>query len=178
KPVEVVSDQPGAQTRRVEAQRRINVIEPAKQRAGRIDRPMRRAEALHAPTLLVDQHGRIRLAYARPQLLDERSDLPRAFDIPLEQNETPGPLRRDKGAFGLAELGSGNAGDERLGHDRRISPLPIRGSRKRQLIPLDEALPAGTLEVAAELHGLLRGAERTDHRPVIDPLAAEIGALD
>src|SRR5260221_4426508 len=43
------------------------------------------------------------------------------------------------------------------------------------LILLDDALPAGTFQIAAELGRLFGGSERADHRAVIDPLVAEIG---
>src|ERR1700730_14304003 len=59
-----------------------------------------------------------------------------------------------------------------------ISPQAARGSRKRPLIPLDDALPAGSFQVAAELLGLVRCPERANHGAVIDALVAEIGALD
>ena len=59
-----------------------------------------------------------------------------------------------------------------------ISPLAARGSRKRPLIPLDDALPAGGFEAAAELRGFIGRTERTDHGPVVDALVAEVGALD
>src|SRR6478609_4978704 len=61
---------------------------------------------------------------------------------------------------------------------RRIRPLLALGSRKRPLIPLDDALPAGSFQVAAELGGLVGGPERTDHGAVIDALVAKVGALD
>src|SRR3954468_7703240 len=59
-----------------------------------------------------------------------------------------------------------------------IRPLTAPGSRKRPLIPLDDALSAGGFQVAAELRGLVRRTERPDHGAVIDALVAEIGALD
>src|SRR6267142_6285404 len=46
------------------------------------------------------------------------------------------------------------------------------------LILLDDALPAGTFQIAAELGRLFGGSERADHGAVIDPLVAEIGAFD
>src|SRR5229473_4141792 len=59
-----------------------------------------------------------------------------------------------------------------------ISPLTTQGSRKRPLIPLDDALPTGSLQVAAELRRFIGRAERTDHGAVVDALVAEVGALD
>src|SRR5258705_5257158 len=46
------------------------------------------------------------------------------------------------------------------------------------LILLDNALPPGTFQIAAELGRLFGGSERADHGAVIDALGAEIGALD
>ena len=57
-------------------------------------------------------------------------------------------------------------------------PSQSSASRKQPLIPLDDALPAGTFQFAAELGRLFGGSERADHGAVIDPLVAEIGALD
>src|SRR3984957_8599143 len=59
-----------------------------------------------------------------------------------------------------------------------LSPLTAQGSRKWPLIPLDDALSTGGFEATAELRGRLRRAERTNHRAVIDPLVAEVRALD
>ena len=73
---------------------RIDVVERAEHRAGRIDRPVRRAEALHPAALLVDQDRRVRLAERLAQFANKLSDLRRRFDIPLEQDEAPRPLAR------------------------------------------------------------------------------------
>src|SRR4051794_14041416 len=59
-----------------------------------------------------------------------------------------------------------------------IRPRRPQGSRKRPLIPLDDALPAGSFQVAAELLGFVGAAERTDHGAVVDALFTQIGALD
>src|ERR1700720_2032672 len=59
-----------------------------------------------------------------------------------------------------------------------ISPLKAQGSRKRPLIPLDDALPAGSFQAAAELLGLVRCPEWANHGAVIDALFTEVGALD
>src|SRR6266852_3591080 len=61
-----------------------------------------------------------------------------------------------------------------------IGPISLRaapGSRKRPLIPLDDALSAGGFQVAAELAGFVLGAERTDHRPVKHALFSEVSPL-
>src|ERR1700689_2258802 len=60
----------------------------------------------------------------------------------------------------------------------RISPLRSRGSTKRPLISLDEALrPARRLEAATDLRRLVRGIERTSKRSVIHTLLTQIDAL-
>src|SRR5258708_11074002 len=60
----------------------------------------------------------------------------------------------------------------------RITPRLSRGSRKPPLIPLDDALPAGGFQAAAELRGFVGRSERPHHGAVIDPFVAEIGTLD
>src|SRR4030088_392867 len=59
-----------------------------------------------------------------------------------------------------------------------ISPRVAQGSRKRPLIPLDDALTAGRLQAAAELGGFIGRPEGADHGAVVDALVAEVGALD
>src|SRR5882724_3780590 len=59
-----------------------------------------------------------------------------------------------------------------------ISPLMTKRSRKRRLVPLDDALSASRLQAAAELRRLIGGAERPHHGAVVDTFVAEIGALD
>src|SRR5712672_3914867 len=61
---------------------------------------------------------------------------------------------------------------------RPISPRAAQGSGKRPLIPLDDALPAGGFQAAAELRRFIGGPERTYHGAVVDALLAEVGALD
>src|ERR1700722_11760880 len=58
-----------------------------------------------------------------------------------------------------------------------ISPLTAQGSRKRPLIPLDDALSARRFQAAAELQGFLARTERADHGSVVNSLVAEIRAL-
>src|SRR5882757_2714748 len=59
-----------------------------------------------------------------------------------------------------------------------ISPRSAAGSRKRPLIPLDDALSAGGFQIAAHLRRLVLGAERTDHGAIEHALVAEVRALD
>src|ERR1700682_2825506 len=59
-----------------------------------------------------------------------------------------------------------------------ISPLMTWGLRKRPSILLDDALPAGCLQAAAELRRLIGRPERPYHGAVVDALVAEVGALD
>src|ERR1700756_3780779 len=80
---EIIGDQPGAQTRRLQPQRRIEVVEAAEDGASRIDRPMRRREALPPAALLVDQDRRVGLADGVSQFLNQRNNLSRGFNVPL-----------------------------------------------------------------------------------------------
>ena len=72
--------------------------------------------------------------------------------------------------------GDGHASIEQRRHCRQ--PSLITSTVQQPLIPLDDALPAGTFQIATELGRLFGGSERADHGAVIDPLGAEIGALD
>ena len=139
---------------------------------------MRRAEPLHPAALLVDQDRRIRIFDKAPQFANEPSNLRRRIDVALEQDEAPRPFGADEFALGIGQFSP----DTPVMNARLImgpiSPRSPRGSRKRPLIALDEALPAGSFQVAAELRGFVPGAERADHGAVNDALFAEIGALD
>jgi hypothetical protein len=55
---QIVRDQPRAQSRCRQAQSRIDVVQRAEYRAGRVHRPVRRPQPLHPAAFLVDQHGR------------------------------------------------------------------------------------------------------------------------
>src|SRR3974390_3652439 len=62
-----------------------------------------------------------------------------------------------------------------------ISLRPPQGStrlREGPLVPLDDALAAGRLQVAAELGSFVRRTEGADQGPVVNAFFAEIGALD
>src|SRR5713226_6091803 len=60
-----------------------------------------------------------------------------------------------------------------------ISPRAAPGSRKRPLIPEDDALPAGGFQAAAKLGRLVLSTERSDHGAVNNAaLIAEIGPPD
>src|SRR4051794_12284404 len=56
-----------------------------------------------------------------------------------------------------------------------ISPLMDRGSRKRPLIPLDDALPAGAFQIAAKLGGLIGRPDRPHHGGIIAALSPGVG---
>ena len=56
---EIGRDQAARSTARPSAQLPVRSYKVAEHRAGRIDRPMRRAQPLHAAALLIDQHGSI-----------------------------------------------------------------------------------------------------------------------
>ena len=65
-----------------------------------------------------------------------------------------------------------------LGTTKRRNDHRLGAAGSRILIPLDDALSTGTFQIAAELGRLFSGSERADHGAVIDPLGAEIDALD
>src|SRR6516164_5651173 len=60
----------------------------------------------------------------------------------------------------------------------RLARGKAGGQGNPPLIPLDHTLTACILEVAAKLRSFLRRAEGPDHGAIINPLVAEIGALD
>ena len=68
---EVAGDQARAQARRLQRRSGVAVLDPPIVRAGRIARPMRRAEALHAAAFLIDQNGRIGAADRLAKIRDE-----------------------------------------------------------------------------------------------------------
>src|SRR6202022_2396211 len=59
-----------------------------------------------------------------------------------------------------------------------LTPPGPQGSRKRRLIPLDDALSAGAFQAAAELRGLVGRPERSDHGAVIDALLTQVRPFD
>src|SRR5882724_9684236 len=114
--------------------------------------------------------------------MNEISYLCRRLDISLEKDKSPRPFDADEFALIGAQFRSGYACDEcprvHAGRLARGWPEGQHGSRKRPLIPLDDALPAGSLQAAAELRGFIGGPERTYHGAVVDAFVAEIGAFD
>src|SRR5262249_57055854 len=87
-------------------------------------------------------------------------------------------LGAQKFALGSSQFRSGYASDECAAWHRAGLPQPVRRSRKPRSIALDDALPAGSLQVDAELRGLIAGGERPDRGAVKHALFAEIGPLD
>src|SRR5918993_205168 len=73
---------------------------------------MRRPHALHPTALLVDKDRRIGDADSLAQSLGQGSDLLRALDIALEQDEAPGARVPEKGPLVRGKLESGTADDE------------------------------------------------------------------
>ena len=59
-----------------------------------------------------------------------------------------------------------------------ISPRVAQGSRKRALIPLDDALSASRFQTAAEMRRFIGRPERSHHGAIIDAFVTEIGPLD
>src|SRR5271168_2806237 len=82
---------------------------------------MRGAEPLYPAALLINQDRGVAAASAFLQLVNQLSNLPGRFDVPFEQNETPGTLGMDKGALVVTQRGPGNTGDESLCHMGRIA---------------------------------------------------------
>ena len=81
---QIGGDQARRQPRGFKAKRRLDVIERAEHRAGRIGRPVRRTEALHPAALLVDQHDGIEIACAPAQFFNQSSDLCGIVDVAFE----------------------------------------------------------------------------------------------
>ncbi len=73
---------------------------------------MRRPHALHATALLVDQHGRIFAIHDFAKFASQLNQLVRIFDIPLEENESPGIEAAHEVAFFMCQLKTGAASDE------------------------------------------------------------------
>src|SRR5882724_6941120 len=160
----------------------IKVVEGAEDGSRRVDRPVWRTEALDPAALLVDQNRRMRVFDGLAQILNKTSDLRWRLDVSLEKDKSPGPLEADEVTLGGAQLQSGCACDEspRV-HVGRLARGRLRGQprlRSGPLIPLDDALPAGSLEATAELRSLIGRAERPNHGAVVNALVAEISALD
>src|SRR5690625_185910 len=77
--------------------------------------PMRRAEPLHAPALLIDENGRI-----PPDRFAEFGRQPRKLirinDIPCEKDEAPRIGLAEEGGFVTCQPGAGEAEDRGRGH--------------------------------------------------------------
>src|SRR6266704_4290340 len=111
--------------------------------------------------------------------MNQNSNLGGVLDISPKENKAPWPCRADELAFSSAQFRSGYAGDEcPRGHTRPISPVPTLRSRKPPLFFLDDALSAGGFQTVAKLDGLIRRAERANHRPIIDALLTKISPFD
>ena len=109
---QVVRNQTGAEPRRRKTKHRIDIVQRAKHRSRRVDRPMRRSEALHPAALLVDQDRSLRITNRGPQFDNKLSDLSRSFNISFEEDKSPWALATDKLALGGAQFQSGDSRDE------------------------------------------------------------------
>ena len=90
----------------------VEAGEPVESRGGRIFRPMRRPEPLHAPALLIDEHRRIGALDDVAKDAGETRDLRAIADIPPEQDQTPGTGAGDEAAFVAGKVEAGAAADE------------------------------------------------------------------
>ena len=113
-------DQPRAKPRRRKARCAIAVVKFAIGGPRRIIRPMRRAEALHAAALLVDEHRGV-AADRGAEIVDQPTQRVRARDIALENDQTPWLRIAEERAFRVGQRRSGNAGYEGA-HVRRLAP--------------------------------------------------------
>ena len=89
---------------------------------------MRRAEALHPAALLVNQNGRV-APYGVPEGCSQPSHLRGSFDVPLEEDETPGIAVTQERALGASQSGSSNAGYESAGCHWREFVSQFRSSQ-------------------------------------------------
>ena len=92
-------------------------------RGGRIGAPVRRRHPLHPAALLIDQHGRVGAADAVAERSRQRAQLLAVGDVALEQDQAPGILPAQEGAFLVIEREAGAAADEGLGHSRLRASL-------------------------------------------------------
>src|SRR5512139_2189614 len=83
---------------RSDADLRLPVVQLTVTGTRRIGAPMRRAQALHASTFLIDQDGGFS-SYDFPERLSEFGYLVRATDISLEDYEAPRPSFAQKGTL-------------------------------------------------------------------------------
>ena len=86
---------------------------------------MRRAEPLHAPSLLIDQ-GRRCAAERAAHLLDQPAQLFGPGDVAAKEDEAPRLRFAEKCAFPIREFGSGQAGYESA-HRGRLARAPRQG---------------------------------------------------
>ena len=85
---------------------------PIAARPGGIVPPMRRAQALHAATLLVDKDEHVLALYRVPERGNERAKLVGALAIPSENDQPAGTVLGEERAFGVAQRGARAARDE------------------------------------------------------------------
>jgi len=107
---ELVGDDAITQPRRLERAVLVGAVEEAHHRAP--PAPVRRAEALDAPALLVDQHRRV-AANRAAQRRGQAAELRRARDVAGEQDEAPRIGVAEEGGFRRAELRAGRPEDRR-----------------------------------------------------------------
>src|SRR6185312_8520893 len=110
----LLRDQAGAKLRRRAALDRIAGIDRAEGSRGRKVRPLRRAEPLHAPALLIDEDRRFVVSGESAKFLSQSSDLRWAFTVALEKDEAPRLHRREELPLGRVQPRTGAADDQRF----------------------------------------------------------------
>jgi hypothetical protein len=77
---------------------------------------MRRAETLNPAAFLINQDRNVVAAGALLQFRNQPRNLLRGFNVPFEQDETPGTLRLDERLLVGVQRRAGDSSYEGLGH--------------------------------------------------------------
>ena len=153
--LQVRSDQPRAQPSRVAVPRRDRGRKGAVECAGRISRPMRRPKALHAAAFLINQNRRLP-AHASPEKMSQGSDLLRVSIFRLKRISPHGSASRRNARSSGEQSGpaspvmNARAGMMAAWPDGRHGWQAHRSVIPGLLVPVDDALPAGGFQGAAE----------------------------
>jgi hypothetical protein len=110
--LEVMGDQPRAQAGKLPRGQRVIHSQRGERPAGRIFLPVRRAEALNAAALLIDQDGSIVAPDRRAELGHQRAHLIGIGAIAPEQNQPPGIGIAQEGPLVGFEPETGAADDQ------------------------------------------------------------------
>ena len=129
---EVGGDQPAPRRAAARPSPGSMIVQRADTPRRRVDRPMRRAEALHPAALLIDQDRGIGLPTRSRIPPTSRATCAGDVDVALEQDEAPRPLRAEKRALFGGQCRAGYAGDECAWLMGPISPRPAQGQGNRR----------------------------------------------